>query len=40
MKRANRVEFYLGASQKPFYTIEAEFQPNDGDLVNIVSVTY
>lgn len=40
VKRANKVEFYRGASQNPFCTIEAEFQPNDGDLVNISSVTY
>jgi hypothetical protein len=36
----NCVEFYLGTSQHPLCTGDAEFQPNDGDLVNISKVTY
>lgn len=40
MKSANCVEFYLGAAQQPFCIIEAEFQPNDGDFVNIKGCTY
>jgi hypothetical protein len=36
----NSVEFYLGAAYMPFCTVNAEFQPNDGDFVNIAKVTY
>lgn len=36
----NCVEFYLGASHRPFCVVDAEFQPNDGDFVNIAKVTY
>lgn len=34
------VEFYHIGKQHPFYVVAAAFQPNDGDLVNILKVTY
>lgn len=34
------VEFYLGANPHPFVAVQASFQPNDGDLVNIKGQTY
>ena len=36
----NCVEFYLGASHMPFCTVDAEFQPNEGDYVSIKGCTY
>jgi hypothetical protein len=35
-----RVEFYLNSRNSYFCGVDAEFQPNDGDLVNIRKVTY
>lgn len=31
----NRVEIYEGDSQSPFAFVDAEFQPEEGDLINI-----
>lgn len=36
----NCVEFYLGTNAYPFCTVEAEFQPNEGELINIKGCTY
>jgi hypothetical protein len=36
----DKLEFYFEDKQHPFLTLDSSFQPNDGDLVNIVGVTY
>jgi hypothetical protein len=40
MKMKSRVEFYLAGRNNYFCGVDAEFQPNEGDLVNIRKVTY
>lgn len=40
MSLKNRVEIYRNKSQTPFAAVDSEFQPNDGDLINIQGVTW
>jgi len=37
---SDKVEFYEEKSLIPFLTVDSAFQPSDGDLINIRSVTY
>lgn len=36
----DKIEFYLGDSIQPFLIMESSFQPNEGDVVSILGVTY